>query len=133
MRHPARRDFLLSSAAGMGAAALAGSFPVTAFAAESPFKPEKGASLQLLRWTAFVASDATVWDENTKKFTAATGVPVTVQNLAWPDVTPKAALAAQVGSGPDIVMGWNDDPFVYPDKLVDMTDLVEYMGKAHGG
>ena len=46
---------------------------------------------------------------------------------------PKGALAAQVGSGPDIIMGWNDDPFVYPDKLVDMTDLVENMGRAHGG
>ena len=133
MKHPDRREFLAKSAAGLGAATLAGSFPVLAAAAESPFKPEKGASLQLLRWTAFVSSDATIWDENTKKFTAATGVPVTIQNLAWNDVTPKAALAAQVGSGPDIVMGWNDDPFVYPDKLVDMTDVVDYMGKSLGG
>jgi multiple sugar transport system substrate-binding protein len=30
-------------------------------------------------------------------------------------------------------MGWNDDPFVYPDKLVDMTDVVENLGRAHGG
>jgi len=133
MSHPDRRRFLHMSAAGIGAATVAGGFPALASAADSPFKPEKGASLQLLRWTAFVKSDQTVWDENTKKFTAATGVPVTIQSLTWNDVTPKAALAAQVGSGPDIVMGWNDDPFVYPDKLVEMSDLVEYMGKAHGG
>jgi multiple sugar transport system substrate-binding protein len=134
MMHPDRRRFLELSAAGIGAAAIAGGVPALASAADaSPFKPEKGASLQLLRWTGFVKNDDIIWAENTKKFTAATGVPVTIQSLAWPDVTPKAALAAQVGSGPDIIMGWNDDPFVYPDKLVDMSDLVEYMGKAHGG
>ncbi len=134
MKHLDRREFLQTSAAGIGAAALAGSFPAVASAADaSPFKPEKGASLQLLRWTGFVKADDVIWAENTKKFTAATGVPVTIQSLSWPDVTPKAALAAQVGSGPDVIMGWNDDPFVYPDKLVDMTDLVDHMGKAHGG
>lgn len=133
MTHLDRRRFLELSAAGLGAAAFAGGLPGVAAAADSPFKPEKGASLQLLRWTGFVKNDDLIWAENTKKFTAATGVPVQIQSLSWPDVTPKAALAAQVGSGPDIIMGWNDDPFVYPDKLVDMSDLAEYMGKAHGG
>ena len=134
MKHLDRRQFLELSAAGIGGAAIAGGLPSVASAADaSPFKPEKGASLQLLRWTAFVPSDQTIWDENTKKFTAATGVPVQIQSLSWNDMGPKGALAAQVGSGPDIIMGWNDDPFVYPDKLVDMTDLVENMGRAHGG
>ena len=133
MSHSTRRRFLELSAAGAGAA-LSGALPGIALAAESsPFKPEKGASLQLLRWTGFVKADDAIWAENTKKWSAATGVPVQVQSLSWPDVTPKAALAAQVGSGPDIIMGWNDDPFVYPDKLVDMSDVVEYMGRAHGG
>ena len=132
MKHPDRREFLQLSAGA--AVAAGGGFPALAAAAEtSPFKPEKGASLQLLRWSGFVKNDDLIWAENTKKFTAATGVPVQIQSLAWPDVTPKAALAAQVGSGPDLIMGWNDDPFVYPDKLVDVTDLAEYMGKAHGG
>ncbi len=134
MSHPDRRRFLELSAAGVGGAALAGGLPSLASAADaSPFKPEKGASLQLLRWSGFVKNDDLIWAENTKKFTAATGVPVTIQSLNWPDVTPKAALAAQVGSGPDIILGWNDDPFVYPDKLIDVSDLVEHMSAAHGG
>jgi multiple sugar transport system substrate-binding protein len=134
MSHPDRRRFLQLSAAGIGGAALAGGVPVLASAADaSPFKPEKGAKLELLRWTGFVKSDDVIWAANTKKWSEASGVPVTIQLLSWPDVTPKAALAAQVGSGPDIIMGWNDDPFVYPDKLVDMSDLVDHMGRAHGG
>jgi multiple sugar transport system substrate-binding protein len=132
MTHPDRRRFLQMSA-GIGAATVAGGLPALAFAADSPFKPEKGAALQLLRWKGFVKRDDEIWLENTTKFEKATGIKVTIDSLSWPDVTPKAALAAQVGSGPDIIMGWNDDPFVYPDKLVDMTDLAEHVGKAHGG
>lgn len=133
MNHLDRRRFLELSA-GVGGAAIAAGLPTLASAAESsPFKPEKGAKLELLRWTGFVKNDDVIWAANTKKWSEATGVPVQIQSLSWPDVTPKAALAAQVGSGPDIIMGWNDDPFVYPDKLVDMSDLVDHMSKAHGG
>ena len=67
-----RRTFLELSAAGIGAAAAATGLPAEAIAAAeaSPFKPEKGAQLQLLRWTEFVKGDRTAWEENTKKFTA---------------------------------------------------------------
>src|SRR5690348_18050368 len=30
---------------------------------------------------------------------------------------------SNVGSGPDMVMSWFDDPQQYPDKLVDVTEL----------
>ena len=132
MSHPDRRRFLELSAAGL-AAATGGLAPAVASAAEPVFKPEAGASLQLLRWSGFVKSDDAIWADHTKKFTAQFNVPVEIQSLNWPDVNPKAALAAQVNSGPDIIMGWNDDPFLYPDKLVDMTDIAESMGRAHGG
>src|SRR5579872_5320052 len=94
-----RRSFLELSAAGIGAAATG--LPAEIEAAEaSPFKPEKGAQLQLLRWTEFVKGDRVAWEENTKRFTQVTGVPVQIQWLNWPDVSPKAALAAQINSGP---------------------------------
>lgn len=135
MQHLDRRKFLELSAAGLGATAAGSALPETALAAaeRSPFKPEKGASLQLLRWSEFVKNDHVVWEENTKKFTQLTGIPVQIQWLNWPDISPKSALAAQVSSGPDIIMGWNDDPFLYPDKLVDVSDLVSHLGKEYGG
>ena len=100
---------------------------------EPIFKPESGASLRLLRWSGFVKSDEELWNANTKKFTDATGVPVSVEYITWEDVRPKAALAANLGTGPDIIMGWYDDPHIYPQKLVDVTDVAEGLGKQFGG
>ena len=51
-----------------------------------------------------------------------TGVKVRVDAENWDDIRPKAAVAANVGAGPDIIMGTNDDPFKFPDKLLDVTD-----------
>ncbi len=133
-----RRDFMKLSAGG-AAAAAGGSLlgmGAPAWAAGSGYKPlfdiEKGAQLQLLRWSGFIKSDEENWSKNTKAFTKATGVPVQIQYLTWTDVQPKSALAAQLGSGPDMIMGWYDDPFIYPDKLVDVSDVAEYLGKTYG-
>ena len=124
-----RRGFVQLSAA----ASLAASGPALA-APYQPLNPiEKGAKLQLLRWTGFINTDDAVWKKNTEAFTRATGVPVQIQELTWTDVQPKSALAAQIGSGPDIIMGWYDDPFIYPEKLVDVSDVCEHLGKTQGG
>jgi multiple sugar transport system substrate-binding protein len=42
-------------------------------------------------------------------------------------------VAANVGSGPDVVLGWFDDPQQYPDKLNDVSDLANYLGGKYGG
>ncbi|MBV8150539.1 MAG: extracellular solute-binding protein, partial [Candidatus Eremiobacteraeota bacterium] len=136
MSHFDRRRFLELSAAGVAGAAATTAMPEiveAAAAGMSPFKPEKGASLQLLRWSEFVKNDHVVWEENTKKFTEKTGVPVQIQWLSWPDVSPKSALSAQVNSGADITMGFYNDPFLYPEKLVDVSDVVTWLSHAHGG
>ena len=83
MKHLDRREFLQTSAAGIGAAALAGSFPALESAADaSPFKPEKGAALNLLRWKGFVKRDDEIWAENTAKFEKASGIKVTIDSLS---------------------------------------------------
>ena len=105
-----------------------------AFAQATPtYTPEEGASLRLLRWVPFVKGEEEAWNANTKAFTDATGVEVRIDKESWEDVRPKAAVAANVGSGPDMVMSWFDDPFQYPDKLIDVTELAEAIGAANGG
>ncbi|RVM47435.1 carbohydrate ABC transporter substrate-binding protein [Sinorhizobium meliloti] len=126
-----RRDFLATSAALAGVAGL-GIRPSFA-QAEPSYKPEEGASLRLLRWTPFVKGDEDAWIANTKKFTEATGVDVRIDKESWEDIRPKAAVAANVGSGPDMVMCWFDDAHQYPDKLVDLTELADYLGNKYGG
>ena len=81
------------------------------------YTPEDGASLRMLRWVPFVTGEEEAWNANTAAFTEATGVEVRIDQESWEDVRPKAAVAANVGSGPDMVMSWFDDPFQYPDKL----------------
>ena len=133
-----RREFLRATGAGLAGASLAGlagSRTAEGAAAVSPpgITPEKGATLRVLRWSGFVKSDEEVWNANTKKWEEQTGNKALLEYVSWEDVRPKAAMAASVGAGPDVVLGWLDDPFLYPNKLIDVSDLAEYLGKKYGG
>ena len=128
-----RRKFLENSA-GVAAIATAGSMlSLPSYAQTMSFKPEKDAKLRVLRWSRFVQGDIDAYMVNVKKFTEKTGIQVRVDNEGWEDVRPKAAVAANTGAGPDIILGTNDDANLYPDKLLDVTDLAEYLGKKYGG
>jgi multiple sugar transport system substrate-binding protein len=130
-----RRKFLESSA-GVAAAATLGTGTVWSplvHAQTLNLKPEKGAKLRVLRWSRFVQGDIDQYMKNVAAFTAKTGVEVRVDNEGWEDVRPKAAVAANTGAGPDIILSTNDDANLYPEKLVDTTDLCDYLGKKYGG
>ncbi|KAA0968988.1 carbohydrate ABC transporter substrate-binding protein [Aureimonas fodinaquatilis] len=132
------RRKLLAGSAGLAAGLTlgGGKFGIgNAFAqvAEPTYTPEAGASLRVLRWVPFVPGEEEAFLANTRRFTEATGVEVRIDKESWEDVRPKAAVAANVGSGPDLVMSWFDDPQQYPDKLVDLTELGEYLGARDGG
>ena len=132
-----RRNFLGSTATVAAASSTLGtgalSFSPAVQAQTMSFKPEKGAKLRVLRWSRFVQGDIDAYMANVKKFTELTGVEVRVDNEGWEDVRPKAAVAANTGAGPDIILSTNDDANLYPDKLLDVTDLCEYLGKKYGG
>jgi multiple sugar transport system substrate-binding protein len=131
-----RRKFLEGSAGVAAAATLGAGSAVWAPAVHAQaltFKPEKGAKLRVLRWSRFVQGDIDAYMLNVKRFTEKTGIEVRVDNEGWEDVRPKAAVAANTGAGPDIILSTNDDANLYPDKLLDVTDLAEYLGKKYGG
>ena len=127
-----RRDLLKTTAAA-SAGLVAPSLIGPARAQELKYQPEEGATLRLLRWSPFVKGDEDQWLANTEKFVKATGVQVRVDKESWEDIRPKAAVAANVGSGPDLMLVWFDDPHQYPDKLLDVTDLATYLGDKYGG
>ena len=133
MRTYPRRAALKALSAAALAAGAGPLLPPAAAAYESRYPIEKGAQLRVLRWKRFVQGDEDLWLANTRKFTQVSGVPVRVDSENFEDIRPKAAVAANVGSGPDIVYGWFDDPHLYSDKVLDVTELADYLGGKYGG
>jgi len=130
-----RRD-LLKTTAGLAIGAVAGPALIQSarvWAAENPWTPEDGAAIRLLRWKHFVKSEDEAFMALIDAFTQATGVAVRVDNEGFEDLRPKSAVAASIGSGPDIVWTIHADPHLYPDKLVDVKDVADYLGGKYGG
>jgi multiple sugar transport system substrate-binding protein len=131
-----RRDILKGGAVLAAGGALAGPqllAAARAWAAEQQWKPEDGAALRILRWKRFVQSEEEAFLAALDAFTQATGVAIRVDSEGFEDIRPKAAVAANVGSGPDIVWGIHADAHLYPDALVDLSDVCQYLGGKYGG
>ena len=133
-----RRDAL---ALGVSAAALAvtGASAQTASAIKAADVPapalpiEKGAALRMLRPVRFVKPDEDVFRANAAKFTEKTGVEVKVDFVGWEDINQQTAVTSNSGAGPDIIIGFSDAPHIYADKLIELTDVADYLGKRYGG
>ncbi|MGY3410634.1 ABC-type glycerol-3-phosphate transport system substrate-binding protein [Bradyrhizobium sp. GM5.1] len=106
-----------------GAALLAGPGIVPVRAAEWTNTPEPNASIRVLRWKQFIQAEFDKFAEQTKAFSEKTGVKIKLEAESWEDIRPKAAVAANVGAGPDLIIGTLDDPHKFPEKLIDMTDV----------
>ena len=126
--------------AGAGLVALGASGQVFAQSniptaeATAPNLPiERGATLRMLRPVRFVQPDEEVFRANCARFTQQTGVEVRVDFVGWEDITQQTAVTANTGAGPDAIIGFNEAPHIYTDKLVDLTDIAEYLGKKYGG
>ena len=129
-----RRRFLTTSTAAIAASA-AGGLLQSGQAETAPLKdePEKGATLRVLRWKRFVRGDEDQLLANTRRFTELTGVEVRIDSENVEELRPKAAVAAEVGAGPDIIISTDEQPQLYPDKLVDVSELANYLGQKYGG
>jgi multiple sugar transport system substrate-binding protein len=128
-----RRKFLKTSAAVAAGAAVGPLIWVKDASAQWSNAPEKGAKLRVLRWKRFVQGDEDQYLANVKKFSEKYGIEVRVDAEGWEDVRPKAAVAANTGAGPDIILSTNDDANLYPEKLLDVTDVCTYLGAKYGG
>lgn len=133
MTDTTRRQFIQSTGIATGAAALAPMLWTSKAQAQWTNVPEKDAKLRVLRWSRFVQGELDAYLANVKKFTEKTGIEVRVDTEGWEDIRPKAAVAANTGAGPDIILSTNDDANLYPDKLIDVTDLCTYLGNKYGG
>lgn len=94
---------------------------------------EPGATLRVIRPARFIEPDEVIFRQNAARFTERYGVPVRVDMVGWEDIRAQTAVTANTGTGPEIVIGWADDPQVYADKLHDLTDVADYLGRRYGG
>ncbi|WP_206932674.1 ABC transporter substrate-binding protein [Roseococcus thiosulfatophilus] len=97
------------------------------------FRVENGATLRVLRPVRFVQPDEEVFRANCARFAQATGVQVRVDFVGWEDINQQTAVTANTGAGPDVIIGFNEAPHVYADKVVEVTDVAEYLGAKYGG
>ena len=132
-RNFTRRSAIKAGVALAGASAANLALFAQAWAQASPFKPEKGAAITLLRWKRFVQSEEDSFMALVANFTKATGVEVKVINESLDDVQPKASVAANTNQGPDMFWGLYSLPHLFPNKVSDVTDVANYLGKKYGG
>src|ERR1700716_2629009 len=133
-----RRDALVL---GVSAAALAatGASAQTASTIKAAAVPEpalpikKGASLGMLRTVRFVKPDEDVFRANAAKFTEKTGVEMKVDFVGWEDINQQTAVTSNSGAGPDIIIGFMDRPHIHATKLIQLTNVADYLGKRYGG
>jgi multiple sugar transport system substrate-binding protein len=131
-----RRGLIRGAGAVTASATLAGPALLEwahAWAQTQPFEPEKGARLRLTRWRRFIAAEDESFMRQVDAFTKATGIRVRLESESLEDVRTKAAVAANVGQGPDMIWTLFSDAHLYPDKLVDVSDVAQYLGNKYGG
>ena len=128
-----RRDFLKAGAAAVVAGPALVAAAKSWAASAMKWEPEQGAELRVLRWKRFVQSEGEGFLAAMDAFTKATGVKIRVDSEGFEDLRPKAAVAASVGSGPDIIWGIHADAHQYPDAMLDITDVCEHLGASYDG
>ena len=97
------------------------------------FPLERGAKLRVLRPAKYIDPDEAIFNANTKRFTERTGIEVRVDYVNWPDMPVQVAVATNTGQGADVIIGFSADPHLYADKLLELTDLADYLGAKYGG
>src|SRR4051794_20709029 len=134
---PDRRSLLKGSALTLAAAATMSADQLLgyakAWAQTAQWKPEADAKINLLRWKRFVEAEDVAFMKIVDAFQKATGVTMTVTNESYEDVQPKASVAANTGQGLDMVWGLYSLPHLFPTKVLDVTDVADYLGGKYGG
>ena len=87
-----------------------------------------------LKWVDFVpASDALLRKEMLPEAEKALGLKINLETVNGNDLQPRTTAAIQSGAGPDLIMAFNNQTYLYANSVVDVSDIAEAIGKAEGG
>ncbi|MGE5270414.1 MAG: ABC transporter substrate-binding protein [Thiohalocapsa sp.] len=118
-----RRDFLKVAVAGAAGAAV---LPRLGQAA--------GKTVTMLHESSFIPPfDAFIKTTLAQEYEKETGVKVVYETTAVGSLPTRIATVIETGSGADVSMMALLQPFLYADKLMDVSDIAEQVGKDQGG
>src|SRR4029079_8898050 len=127
-----RRKLLQLSGAGAVAAKAGGIASILATARAPAYA--QTASVHWLRWNDFVpASDALLRKEIAPEAEKALGIKLNIETINGNDLQARTTSAIQSGTGPDVICGLNNWPQLYGERVANVDDIVEEIGKAQGG
>ena len=87
-----------------------------------------------LRWNDFVpACDKAIRETIVPAAEKALGIKVKFETVNGNDLQPRITSSIQSGSGPDLLMLFNNNPHLYSKSLVDLSDVAAEVGKEQGG
>src|SRR4029078_9238694 len=116
-----------------GGTALAGGMAAIVASGGAPAFAQ-GTTVHWLRWNDFVpASDQLLRKELLPAAEKALGLKINFATVNGNDLQPRIPSAIQSGSGPDIIMLFNNHPQIYSESVTDLSDIATSVGKAEGG
>lgn len=93
----------------------------------------KGSKLTLFVGTFYVPENNTQLDKLAADVAADTGMEIRVERFAGDQLPAKIAAVVGSGRGADLAIGVEFDTFLYANRLNDVSDLADEIGKAYGG
>src|SRR6516165_4892545 len=94
----------------------------------------QGTTLNWLRWNDFVpASDQLLRKELLPAAEKALGIKINLETVNGNDLQPRITSAIQSGSGPDVIMLFNNHPQIYAESVIDLSDVAGRVSEAEGG
>ncbi len=127
-----RRRFLKASGAGAVAAKTAGVAGILATAKAPAYA--QTATVHWLKWVDFVpASDQLLRKEMVPEAEKALGIKINLETINANDLQARITSAIQAGTGADVIMAFNNWPYLYAESVVDVSSLAEDLSGKEGG
>ena len=112
---------LAGSAAAVASTGMAG---ILATGRTPAYAQQK--TVHWLRWVDFVpASDQLMRKELMPQAEKELGIKINFETVNGNDLQPRTTAAIQSGAGPDLIMAFNNNTYIYANSVVDLTDLAE--------
>jgi multiple sugar transport system substrate-binding protein len=137
-----RREFIKIAATTTAAAVLAACAPAVAPApaqapstATTPGAPAvlKGTSLNMLQWSHFVPEGDKYFDAKAAEWGQKNNVDIKIEHINANDIPARLAASVQAKSGPDIIQYLFNWAWLFPEALVDVSDIADKLGSQMGG